>query len=220
MTGAAAARGFASVVLDVDSTLCGIEGIDWLAALRGSEVGAQVTALTDQAMRGRIALERVYGERLALVRPTRDELGMLAQLYIASLAPGAARAVRRMREAGRRVVLVSGGLREAIVPVAEKLGLAGADVHAVEMQFTADGEYVGFDERSPLATAVGKRAVVEALALPPRVLAVGDGATDLAIRPVVDAFAAFTGFVRRPAIVNDADLVVESFDQLTNIVLA
>lgn len=222
MTGASPARGagFASVVLDVDSTLCGIEGIDWLADLRGSEVGAKVTELTDQAMRGRIALERVYGERLALVRPTRDELGMLAQLYIASLAPGAARAVRRMREAGRRVVLVSGGLREAIVPVAEKLGLASADVHAVEMQFTADGEYAGFDERSPLATAVGKRTVVEALALPPRVLAVGDGATDLAIRPVVDAFAAFTGFVRRPAIVNDADLVVESFDQLTNLVLA
>ena len=67
---------------------------------------------------------------------------------------------------------------------------------------------------------MGKRTVVESLALPPRVLAVGDGATDLAIRPVVDAFAAFTGFVRRNAVVQDADLVVDSFDQLTDIVLA
>ena len=59
---AGAASGFASVVLDVDSTLCGVEGIDWLAGLRGSDVGAQVTALTDRAMRGRIALDAVYGE--------------------------------------------------------------------------------------------------------------------------------------------------------------
>ncbi len=213
-------QGFASVVLDVDSTLCGIEGIDWLADLRGSDIGAKVTELTDQAMRGRIALDRVYGERLALVRPTEAELGMLASVYISSLAPGAARAVRRLRDAGRRVVLVSGGLREAILPVARKLGIADEDVHAVAVRFSGDGEYLGFDDGSPLATAVGKRAVVESLALAPRVLAVGDGATDLAIRPVVDAFAAFTGFVRRTAIVNDADLVVESFDQLTDLVLA
>jgi phosphoserine phosphatase len=215
-----AARGFASVVLDVDSTLCGVEGIDWLAALRGSDVGAKVAELTDQAMRGRIALGAVYGERLALVQPARHEVEMLATLYISALAPGAARAVRRLRGAGRRVVLVSGGLRDAILPVARKLGIPDDDVHAVGARFTADGEYAGHDGESPLTTATGKRDVVEGLALPPRVLAVGDGATDLAIRPVVDAFAAYTGFVRRDAVVADADLVVASFDQLTDIVLA
>lgn len=214
------AKGFASVVLDVDSTLCGIEGIDWLAGLRGSDVGAQVAALTDRAMRGRVALDAVYGERLALVQPSRAEVEMLAGLYASALAPGAARVVRRLRDAGRRVVLVSGGVREAIVPVARRLGIPDADVHAVSLRFTADGEYAAYDSDSPLATAVGKRAVVEALALPPRVLAVGDGATDLAIRPVVEAFAAFTGFVRRDAVVQDADVVVASFDQLQDLVLA
>jgi phosphoserine phosphatase len=217
---AAAAKGFASVVLDVDSTLCGVEGIDWLAALRGSDVGAQVTSLTDRAMRGRIALDAVYGERLALVQPSRSEVEMLAALYASALAPGAARAVRRLRDAGRRVALVSGGLREAILPVAQRLGIPDADVHAVAVRFTADGDYEGYDTSSPLATAVGKRTVVEALALPPRVLAVGDGATDLAIRPVVEAFAAFTGFVRREAVVQDADLEVATFDQLLDLVLA
>jgi phosphoserine phosphatase len=217
---ATGAKGFASVVLDVDSTLCGVEGIDWLAGLRGSEVGAQVTTLTDRAMRGRVALDAVYGERLAIVQPSRAEVDMLAALYTSSLAPGAARVVRRLRDAGRRVVLVSGGVREAILPVAQRLGIPDADVHAVSLRFTADGDYEGYDASSPLATAVGKRTVVEALGLPPRVLAVGDGATDLAIRPVVEAFAAFTGFVRRDAVVQDADLVVTSFDQLLDLVLA
>jgi phosphoserine phosphatase len=214
------AKGFASVVLDVDSTLCGVEGIDWLAGLRGSEVGARVTALTDRAMLGRIALDAVYGERLALVQPSRAEVEMLAALYASALAPGATRVLRRLRDAGRRVVLVSGGVREAILPVAQRVGIAEADVHAVAVHFTDDGEYEGYDAASPLTTAMGKRSVVEALALPPRVLAVGDGATDLAIRPVVEAFAAFTGFVRREAVVQDADVVVESFDQLLDLVLA
>jgi phosphoserine phosphatase len=115
---------------------------------------------------------------------------------------------------------VSGGVREAILPVAQRIGIPETDVHAVAVRFTTDGDYEGYDADSPLATAVGKRTVVESLALPPRVLAVGDGATDLAIRPVVEAFAAFTGFVRRDAVVADADVVVETFDQLLDLVLA
>jgi phosphoserine phosphatase len=117
-------------------------------------------------------------------------------------------------------VVVSGGLREAILPVAQRLGIPDADVHAVAVHFTGDGDYQGYDTSSPLTTAVGKRTVVEALALPPRVLAVGDGATDLAIRPVVEVFAAFTGFVHRDAVVHDADVAVSSFDQLLDLVLA
>lgn len=216
----AAARGFASVVLDVDSTLCGIEGIDWLAELRGSAIGARVSELTERAMRGEIALDAVYGERLVLVNPTRDEVAGLANVYLAALAPGATRAMRRWREAGRRIALVSGGVREAILPVARRLGIPDDDVHAVSVRFADDGTYAGHDIASPLATSTGKRTVVESLALPRRILAVGDGATDLAVRPAVDAFAAFTGFVRRDAVVSAADLVVDSFDQLTDLVLA
>ena len=97
--------GFASVILDVDSTLCGIEGIDWLAERCGSEIGKQVTALTDRAMRGEIPLDAVYGERLALVQPGRDAIAALADAYTDALAPSAAYAILRLRAAGRRVVL-------------------------------------------------------------------------------------------------------------------
>lgn len=211
--------GFASVILDVDSTLCGIEGIDWLAERRGSEAGAQVTALTDRAMRGEIPLDSVYGERLALVRPGADEIAALADAYSTALAPSAAYAILRLRAAGRRVVLMSGGLREAILPVAARLGIPARDVHAVGVHFGADGAYAGYEVASPLATASGKRAVAESLALPRRILAMGDGATDLAMRPAVDAFAAFTGFVRRDAIAAEADAILSSFDQLVELVL-
>jgi phosphoserine phosphatase len=211
--------GFASVVLDVDSTLCGIEGIDWLAARRGADLGAQVTELTDRAMRGEITLDAVYGERLSLVQPTRAAVAALADAYLDALAPGAERAVQTMIAAGRRVVLVSGGLRDAILPVAYRLGVPPEDVCAVSVQFDSAGGYVGYDASSPLATATGKRTVAESLALPRRVLAMGDGATDLAMRPAVDAFVAYVGFVNRASVVASADDAISTFDQLVELVL-
>jgi phosphoserine phosphatase len=211
--------GYASVVLDVDSTLCGIEGIDWLAERRGIETGARVAELTDRAMRGEIALDAVYGERLELVGPTHEEVCALADAYAATLAPGAGDAVRRLLEAGRRLILVSGGLREAILPMATRLGVADRDVHAVSVRFGANGRYAGYTP-SPLTTSEGKRAIVRSLTLPRRILAMGDGATDLAMRPEVDAFAAFTGFVRREQVLAAADFFLTSFDQLVDVVLA
>ena len=212
--------GYASVVLDVDSTLCGLEGIDWLAARRGPEAGVRIAELTDRAMNGELALDAVYGERLGVVRPTRDDLDALACEYERTLAPGAAAAIERMRGEGRRIVLVSGGIRNAILPIARRLGIDDTDVHAVNVLVGDAGEYETYDAHSPMTTAEGKRAVVAAQGLPRRLVAVGDGATDLAIRPVADAFVAFTGYVRRESVVAGADAVVESFDQLVELVLA
>ena len=79
---------------------------------------------------------------------------------------------------------------------------------------------MGFDATSPLATQGGKLGVVEALALPRRILAVGDGATDAAIAPAADAFVAYTGFVRRAPVVAVADHQGSSFTQLLELVLA
>jgi phosphoserine phosphatase len=214
------APGFASVVIDVDSTLCGIEGIDWLAERCGPSVGSAVAAFTDQAMRGEIPLGSVYGARMALVRPPRAEIAALADAYIGALAPGAVETLQHLRRHGRRVALVSGGLREAILPVARHCGIPDGDVHAVAVRHDASGRYLGHDESSPLTQAAGKAEVVRALALPRRALALGDGATDAAIRPVVDAFAAFTGFVARPPVVAAADAVIDSFAQLRELVLA
>jgi phosphoserine phosphatase len=179
-----------------------------------------VASLTERAMRGEVPLSSVYGERLKLINPSRDDVAALADMYQSMLAPGAAQAVRQLHESGRRVVLISGGIREAILPLASSLGIADGEVHAVTLTFTPEGRYAGHDAASPLTTSDGKRTVVEQLALPKRVLAVGDGATDLAMKPAVDLFAAYTGFVSRAAVVASADLVIDSFDQIVELALA
>jgi phosphoserine phosphatase len=210
---------YASVVIDVDSTLCGVEGIDLLAELRGARVAAKISELTARAMRGEIALEDVYGERLDAVRPSSSDIEILAKAYREALAPGAKKAITRLRDAGVALHLVSGGLRDAILPVARYLGFRMTEVHAVEIQYDAHGGYAGFTP-SPLTTQRGKLDVVQGLDLPRPSLAVGDGATDLEMRNAVDAFAAFTGFVTRETVVSQAALEIKSFDDLTNAVLS
>ena len=212
-------RRFHSVVLDVDSTLAGIEGIDWLASLRGPEMEVRSAELTDKAMRGLIPLEDIYGQRLDAVRPTRAEVDRLSLVYVEHMAPGAREALARLREEGVDLTIASGGFRQAILPLATELGIEPDRVHAVRLNFDERGGYAGFDETSRLARQYGKRDTIESLALEGPVLAVGDGITDFEIASVVDAFAVFTGFVRREAVIAQADYVVESFDQLLELVI-
>lgn len=210
---------FNSIVLDVDSTLSGIEGIDWLANLRGKEVAAWSTALTERAMRGEIPIEAVYGERLRAVRPTLPEIEQLGREYIDRIAPRAREALSAIKGAKVRIVMVSGGLREAILPLAATLGVAEQDLHAVSVAFDESGGYAGFDEASPLTRQTGKRTLVGGMGLKGPILAVGDGMTDCEMKAVVDSFAAYTGFTRREPVIERADFVIENFDQLRELVL-
>jgi len=211
---------FATVALDIDSTVSGIEGIDWLAELRGDIVSRKVAALTDEAMRGVIPLESVYRERLAQIRPRRDEIDALSSAYIAALAPGCDTAISKLRNAGVALILVSSGLRQAVLPLATELEFDGGDVHAVDIHFDAGGAYAGFDASSPLTVSSGKSTLLASLRLARPILMVGDGSTDLATRSVVDSFAAFTGFVARENVIRNADVVVASFAELASLVLS
>lgn len=210
---------FESVILDVDSTVSRLEGIDWLAALRTPDVSASVAALTADAMEARVPLDAVYGRRLALIQPTRTEIAALASAYITSALPGVREAVAVWRDAGVRVVLVSGGLRDALLPLASWLGIPETDVHAVDVDYDAADVAVAVRGDAALARAGGKPIVVDRLSLPRPILAVGDGATDAELVPHVDQFLAFTGVARRATVVAAAADEVQSFPLLTQFVL-
>lgn len=209
---------FKSVVLDVDSTISALEGIDWLAERRDDDVAATVVALTHAAMEARVPLDEVYERRLHIIRPTRDEIAQLGDLYLATALPGVRDAVSAWLHAGVRVVLVSGGLRDAILPLAAWLGIPFQDVHAVDVDYDDDGVVLGVHADAPLARRGGKPRLVPTLALPRPLLAVGDGATDAELVPVVDRFLAFTGVARRESVVAKAAGEVADFASLTPIV--
>jgi phosphoserine phosphatase len=214
---------FKSVVVDVDSTLSAVEGIDWLASQRSDALLAQVAEATDRAMRGEIQLTDIFAARMKLVAPSRDDVAALAWQYVSRVEPGAAEALATLTNAGVRVVLVSGGLREAILPLARHLGVPDHDVHAVTVYYADGGEYKGFDADSPMTRNGGKAEMVRSLSLPKPILGVGDGITDLEVRtavpPAVDAFAAYTGVIDRAVVTSAADYVIRTFEELLPIVL-
>jgi phosphoserine phosphatase len=199
------------VVFDCDSTLSAVEGIDELAGGRRAEV----TALTDAAMRGEVPLESVYGRRLDLIRPDRAQIDALAQQYIAALVPDAAEVVAALRAVGLRVRIMSGGLLPAVLAVSRALGVPEADTTAVAVHFDGHGHYTGYDEASPLTRSGGKRELLQQwrdqLQLDrDAVMMVGDGATDLEAAEVAGIFVAYAGVIERTAVMEAADVVIRS----------
>ena len=207
-----------SVIFDCDSTLSAIEGIDELAKAHREEIAR----LTESAMRGEIALEDVYGRRLDLVRPTRAQVEALGERYVQTLVAEARETVAALRGEGIEVRVMSGGIRRAVVALAIALGLPEHAVAAVDVYFDSRGDYVGFDDRSPLTRSGGKRVVLERWLpeLPRPVMLVGDGATDLEARPPADLFVAFAGVIERPAVIEAADEVVRTPSLAPILVLA
>lgn len=197
---------FGTVIFDCDSTLSTIEGIEEIAR----EHRAEIEVMTEEAMRGVVPLEAVYGRRLELVRPPRGRVLALGQRYIDTLVPGTREAVIALQQAGVHVRIISGGLKPAVLVLARALGIADEAVDAVDVYFGDDGAYSGFDVASPLAASGGKRTVIETFSqeVPRPIMLVGDGATDQEAQPAVDAFVAFAGVAYRPAVVAAADFVI------------
>jgi phosphoserine phosphatase len=198
---------FEAVLLDCDSTLSSIEGVDELARRRG--VGTEIAALTEGAMQGRVPLESVYAQRLEIIRPDRDLVSWLGRRYVETLVPGAGQLVRELHARGKEVHIVSGGILQAVRVLAAALGVPEPNVHAVELRFTADGSFAGFAGDSPLARSGGKSMVARRIARGRRVAAVGDGVTDLEMQEAGAVLIGFGGITVREAVRERADFWIE-----------
>jgi phosphoserine phosphatase len=206
------------IIFDCDSTLSAIEGIDELARLRGPQVFARSEAMTNEAMEGRIAIEDVFGRRLALIRPGRAEVEAVGRRYIETMEPTARETVARLKADGWTPLILSGGFRQAITPLAAQIGIE--QVEAVDLHFDAAGEYAGYDERFPTTRSGGKPVCIARLRrelAPERVVMVGDGVSDLETKPTVDLFVGFGRYVERAKVKAGAPAFIRSLAELTTL---
>ncbi|MGR9086892.1 MAG: HAD-IB family phosphatase [Gammaproteobacteria bacterium] len=195
---------FGVICFDCDSTLSKIEGIDELAGRVG--LGEEMSRLTDAAMNGLVPLEDVYEKRLSLIRPDRAGIDWLAGLYISEIVDGAAEVFSLLSAQGKELHIISGGLRQAILPLAGYLGLAETHVHAVDIYFNDDGSYRSYDRASPLARTGGKAEVCRGLYRPDApLLMIGDGKTDMEAKQTGVSVIGFGGVVERPVVRELAD---------------
>ena len=194
---------FDVICFDCDSTLSKIEGIDELARRVG--LGEEMSKLTDAAMNGDVPLEAVYERRLSLIRPDQAGIDWLADLYIAEIVDGVKDVFAALLAQDKTVHIISGGLRQAILPLADYLGLPESHVHAVNIYFNEDGSYRDYDLDSPLARTGGKAVVVGSLKGQGALVMIGDGKTDLEAKQAGAFVLGFGGVVDRPIVRELAD---------------
>jgi phosphoserine phosphatase len=200
---------FAAVYFDCDSTLSSIEGVDELLQFAFPDLRAEIAELTRKAMDGVLPLAEVYGIRLRLLAPRREQLDRIGELYVHHLVPHAREVVQALQHLGKHTGILSGGLLVPVQYVARALGIPLANVHAVPLLFDSRGAYVDFDHASPLTRNRGKVEIVQRLPADHRPVAfVGDGVTDLETQGHVDLFVGFGGVVARPAVAAQAQVLV------------
>lgn len=202
------ASGRRLVVMDVDSTLIRQEVIELLAERAGAR--EQVAALTESAMRG----EADFAESLRARVSTLTDLPVEALSQVQEsleLTPGARTLVTVLHAHGHRVGVVSGGFEEVLVPLVERLGIDHVRANRLT---TRDGRLTGqVDGR-----IVDREVKAESLRtwrdrddIPPEdVVAIGDGANDLAMIAEAGLGVAFCA---KPILRERADTTV-SFPRL------
>jgi len=207
------------VCFDCDSTLSSIEGIDELARLRGPEVFRRIEKMTEDAMNGLLRVEDVFGLRLAQISPSRADAEAVGRRYLETVEPTAKATIDTLKARGWTPLIISGGFRQAIRPLADHLGIAR--VEAVDLLFGPDGAYTGFDSSFPTTRSGGKPEIIRSLRAqlaPDRVVMVGDGASDLETLPDVDLFVGYGGYVARDKVKRGSPAFVTSLADLLPLV--
>lgn len=207
--------GFEVVVFDCDSTLSAIEGIDELAALVGKR--EKVAKLTRDAMEGKIAFEEVFQKRLELIKPSRDHLLRLSEVYIDNLIPDAKGVIEALQHLGIEVFIVSNGYTPVLLSLGERLGIPGKNIFGNDLLFDEKGSYQTFIE-GPLRRNHGKLQIIRQIK--GKKMMVGDGITDLEVAECVDLFVGFGGVVKRPIVEKESEIYLYSKSLSSVLVIA
>ncbi len=211
-----------TLIFDFDSTLVRIETLEALAdiALEGhgdaAAVRAEIALMTDRAMAGQLDFGQALRARLAMLPLTREHVATLADRILDEGTPSVRRNLRFFNENADKIIILSGGFREIIAPIAERLKVPADRVICNDLVYDADGRVTGVDDANPLSHENGKPTVIKALGLKGPVVMVGDGWNDAEVKlaGAADRFYAFTEVARREKVVAVADGEAKSIDEL------
>lgn len=209
-------------IFDFDSTLVRIETLEALADIALSDAPdaaakkAEIASLTDQAMTGQVDFGTALRLRLELLALNRSHVEALSDRILDEASASIRRNVDFFERHAERVYILSGGFREVIAPLAARLGIAADHVLANDLIYDTEGLVTGVDDANPLSRDNGKPEVINALKLAGPVVMVGDGWTDAEVKlaGAADRFYAFTEVVSRAKVIEVADAVAASLDEV------
>jgi len=196
------------LIADMDSTIINVECLDELADFAG--VKAQVSEITERAMRGELAFEGALRERVGMLKGLSTSALQTCFDERVRLNPGAETLVRTMAAHGARCALVSGGFTFFTSRVADAAGFHLNRANTlIELDAALTGE-VGDPILGKEAKLAALNEETAALGLTPAdALAVGDGANDLAM---IEAAGLGVAYRAKPIVAAQADAKVDHAD--------
>ncbi len=167
------------LIADMDSTIITVECLDELADFAGKK--AEVSAITERAMRGELVFEDALRERIAILAGLPESALADAYTERVRLMPGARELVRTMAANGAQTILVSGGFTFFTERVAAD---AGFHTQRANRLIFENSRLTGVAD--PI---LGREAKLQALRetcaahgiYEHQALAIGDGANDLSM---------------------------------------
>ncbi len=202
---------FKLIAFDMDSTLINIECVDEIADAVGRK--AEVAAITEAAMQGKIAdYKESLRQRVALLKGvSQADLDRLYEERL-RLNPGAAELVAACKNAGLKVLLVSGGFTHFTDRVRDQLGIDYTRSNQLELQ---DGRLTGRmlnQSWGDICDGAEKRKMLlETCALlgisPKQAVAMGDGANDL---PMMGEAGLSVAYHAKPAVREAAHVCINT----------
>ena len=208
-------RDFKLIAFDMDSTLINIECVDEIADAAGRK--AEVAAITEAAMRGEIAdYKESLRQRVALLKGVT--VAHMEEVYTQRLQlnPGAAALVAACKEAGMKVLLVSGGFTFFTDRIRERLGIDYARSNVLEVESGPScailtGRMVDQPWGDICDGAEKRRTLLEVaslLGIPmAQTIAMGDGANDL---PMMGVAGLSVAYHAKPAVREKANVAINS----------
>ena len=206
---------FGLICFDMDSTLITIECIDELADFAGKK--AEVSAVTEAAMRGEIDYRESLRRRLALLAGL--DARVLARVYGERLllSPGARELLEAAQNAGLRTAILSGGFTYFTERLRIELGFDFATSNELEISGGKLTGHVAGDIVDAAAKAHHLSRLTRELGLKKeQVIACGDGANDLLMMAEAGLSVAFRA---KPATRAKADVAINfgGLDSLLNL---
>ena len=209
-------------VFDFDSTLVQVESLPELARIslrhhpERAERLREVERITELTATGQMSMAEGIALRIELSSAHRKHVDSLIRMLKRSLTPSVKRNRPFFKNYRNQIYVLSNGFQEFIGPVMETLGLNSHHLFANSLLFDERGYVVGFDSRNPLVHQDGKVRVLRSLQLVGECLVIGDGFSDVQIKEagLATRFYAFTENVRRESVVELADHVLPSLDEL------
>jgi phosphoserine phosphatase len=203
------------IAFDMDSTLINIECVDEIADAAGRKT--EVAAITEAAMRGEITdYKDSLRQRVTLLKGVT--VAHMEEVYTRRLQlnPGAEVLVKACKQAGLKVLLVSGGFTFFTDRIKERLGIDFARSNVLEVESGANcGQLTGRMVDQPWGDicdgAEKRRTLLEVSTLmgiaPEQCIAMGDGANDLPMMGVAGLSVAYRA---KPAVREQAMVAINS----------